>query len=208
MLLPGIGEAGQRRLRAARVLIVGCGALGSVVADTLARAGVGGLRLVDRDVVEITNLQRQVLYDERDVEQSVPKSEAARQRLELINRQVHVEAHVDDFNHRNAERFVDGVDLIVDGLDNFEARYLLNDLAVARHLPYIYGGAVGTSGMSMPILPHPAHGRPRADAALSWTAEQSTACLRCIFPEPPPPGTSPTCDTAGVLGPAASRPRR
>ena len=214
ILLPGIGEAGQRRLMGAHALVVGCGALGTMIIDALARAGVGRLRLVDRDIVELTNLQRQVLFDEADVAEGIPKAEAARAKVARINSQVVVEAHVDDFNATNADRFAEGVDLVLDGLDNFETRYLVNDLAVARGLPYLYGGAVGTTGMSMPILPHPRHRRgpgpgsgsgPGAGAqAIAWTAEQSTPCLRCVFPEAPPPGSSPTCDTAGVLGPAVA----
>jgi len=208
MLLPGIGEEGQARLAAARVLVVGCGALGSVIVDLLARAGVGGLTIVDRDLVEITNLQRQVLYDEADVEAGVPKAEAARRRVAQINRQVDVRAHVDDFCQTNAERFVQGASVILDGLDNFETRYLLNDLAVKRGLPYIYGGAVGTTGVSLAVLPHPDHRRnpdepPRA--AVHWAPGASTPCLRRVFPEAPPPGMSPTCDTAGILGPVVSQ---
>jgi adenylyltransferase/sulfurtransferase len=200
MLLPGIGEAGQRRLVAAHVLVVGCGALGTVIADGLARAGVGRLRLVDRDVVEITNLQRQILFDESDVRRCLPKAEAARERLGQINSQVRVEACVDDFNHRSAERLARDVHLVMDGLDNFETRYLLNDLAVSHHLPYVYGGAVGVTGMSMPILPAANGLPPDAPGAIRWSPDQATPCLRCIFPEAPPPGSIPTCDTAGVLG--------
>jgi len=184
ILLPGIGEDGQRRLSASHALIVGCGALGTVIADGLARAGVGTLTIVDRDTVELTNLQRQVLFDEADVQATMPKAEAARAKLARINSGVTVHAHVDDFGPRNAERYAEGADVILDGLDNFETRYVVNDLAVSRGTPYIYGGAVATGGMSMAILP----GR--------------TPCLRCVFPEPPPPGSQPTCDTAGVLGAA------
>ncbi len=192
-------------MRHSHALLVGCGALGSVIADSLVRAGIGTLSIVDRDIVELTNLQRQILFDEEDVAGGIPKAEAARTKLARINHQVTVNAYVDDFNHRNAERFLPpGVDLILDGLDNFETRYLLNDLAVSHRLPYVYGGAVGMTGMSMTILPHPAHGIPERSAPnkqIDWSEEQATPCLRCIFPEPPPPGTSPTCDTAGVLGP-------
>jgi adenylyltransferase/sulfurtransferase len=183
MLLPWIGESGQQRLRDAHALLVGCGALGSVIADSLARAGVGRLTIVDRDVVEITNLQRQVLFDEADVEAAVPKAIAAQSKLARINSEITVTACVDDFSHRNAERLLGDADVIVDGLDNFETRYLLNDLAVARERPYVYGGAVGVSGMSFVVLPG------------------SSPCLRCVFPDAPPPGITPTCDTAGVLGP-------
>jgi adenylyltransferase/sulfurtransferase len=202
MLLPVIGDAGQRALDDACVLIVGCGALGTVVADSLARAGVGRMVIVDRDLVEPTNLQRQILFDDADARRGTPKAEAARARLAAVNPLVHVDAHVDDFNHRNALRFAADADVIVDGLDNFETRYLLNDLAVRRGLPYVYAGAVGTTGMSLTILPHPDCAAPAGPRAGRWPAAEATPCLRCLFPEPPPPGTSPTCDTAGVLGPA------
>ncbi len=201
MLLPAIGEEGQRRLIKAHALVVGCGALGCAIIDSLARAGVGRLTIIDRDLVEITNLQRQTLFDEDDAEQGAPKAEAAKARVARINSQVTVLACVDDLNPRNAESFVDGVDIILDGLDNFESRYLLNDLAVKHGLPYIYGGAVAASGASMAILPHHGHRSGSARSAVRWTEDQSTPCLRCVFPEAPPPGASPTCDTAGVLGP-------
>ena len=206
MLLPGIGPEGQERLARARALVVGCGALGSVIVDTLARAGVGALAIVDRDVVEVTNLQRQVLFNEADVAAGVPKAEAAKRAVAAINRQVRVDAHVDDFNWRNAEVLVEGAEVILDGLDNFETRYLLNDLAVKHGLPYVYGGAVGTTGVSMTVLPHPAAAGPRAptERLVGWAADASTPCLRCVFPEAPPPGSSPTCDTAGVLGPVVN----
>ncbi len=179
-LIPGIGADGQRRLGEARVLLVGCGALGSVSADLLVRAGVGRLRLVDRDVVELTNLQRQVLYDESDV--GTPKATAARNRLEAVNSEVDVQAFIDDVDATNIGSLADDCDLIIDGLDNFETRYLLNDFSVSTGTPWIYGGAVGTTGMSAVMLPG------------------DTPCLRCIFPEPPATGTTPTCETAGVLG--------
>ncbi len=199
MLLPGFGEEGQRRLRESTALVLGCGALGTVVADMLARAGVGHLVIVDRDFIELTNLQRQVLFDERDVADAIPKAEAAKRKLATINSQVEVTAIVDDINHTNIERFAAGADLLVDGLDNFETRYLANDLAVKRGLPYVYGGAVGTTGMAFPILPH----TPDGDAA--WETleggSRATPCFRCLFDEAPPPGMSATCDTVGVIGP-------
>ena len=207
MLLAGIGENGQQQLRESHALVVGCGALGSVIVDSLARAGVGTLTIVDRDVVEITNLQRQILYDEADVSAGTPKAIAAKAKIARVNSDVIVHAHVDDFNHRNAESFLNvrrggkSVDIILDGLDNFETRYLLNDLAVMRGLPYIYGGAVATTGVSMTIVPHPAMRKGESSSAVKWNEQQATPCLRCVFPEAPPPGISPTCDTAGVLGP-------
>lgn len=204
MLLHGIGEAGQQRLQQSHALVAGCGALGSSIADTLTRAGVGTITIVDRDLVEITNLQRQILFDENDVRDALPKAEAARQKLARINSEITIHAHVDDISPRNINRYTQGVDIILDGLDNFETRYLLNDVAVRDHIAYIYGGAVGTTGMSMPILPKSAPTTKSKSNKQHWSDEQSTACLRCIFPEAPPPGTSPTCDTIGVLGPAVT----
>ena len=176
ILLPGIGEAGQVRLLGSHALIVGCGALGTVIADALARAGVGTLTIVDRDTVELTNLQRQVLFDEADVERVVPKAQAAGAKLRRVNSANTVNTRVDDFSHRNAERHAEGADIILDGLDNFETRYVLNDLAVKHGLPYIYGGAVGTTGVSMTILPHPAAACSRAptERLVRWAADAST----------------------------------
>lgn len=183
MLLPGIGEIGQERLRRAHLLIVGCGALGSMAAELLARAGVGTLSIIDRDVVEVTNLQRQVLFDQQDAHEGLPKAVAARKRLAAINSEVNVHAIVDDLVAANAEQHMSDVDFILDGLDNYETRYLLNDLAVKHQKPLIHGGAVGMTGSVLTIIPG------------------TTPCLRCVFPEIPAAGTMPTCDTAGVLGP-------
>src|SRR5690606_38970221 len=138
MLLPGFGEEGQRRLGRSTALVLGCGALGTVAADLLARAGVGRLVIVDRDFVELTNLQRQVLFDEQDLADALPKAEAARRKLARINSQVEVSAVVDDLNHRTIERYAGEADVLVDGLDNFETRYLANDYAVKRGVPYVY----------------------------------------------------------------------
>ena len=201
MLLAGIGEEGQKQLAQSRVLLVGCGALGCTIADLLARAGVGRLTLIDRDIVEWTNLQRQTLFTEDDARHGRTKADAARLRLRAINDDVAIDAFADDFNARNAERYAHGNDLLIDGLDNFETRYLLNDLAVHHHVPYVYGGAVGMTGMSMVVLPHADAARPAWTGRLAWSDQQATPCLRCLFPEAPPPGTTPTCDTAGVLGP-------
>jgi len=178
-----IGEAGQRKLLASRVLVCGCGALGSVLANTLARAGVGHLRLVDRDFLELNNLQRQVLYDEEDVAAGVPKAVAAQAKLQRINSQVEVESIVTDVDHANIESLIEGVDMIVDGTDNFETRFLLNDAAVKFNLPWVYGGCIGAEGQTMTIIPG------------------DTPCLRCLMQDAPPPGTTPTCDTAGIVGP-------
>ncbi|MAE65118.1 MAG: thiamine biosynthesis protein ThiF [Phycisphaeraceae bacterium] len=199
MLLPRIGAQGQQKLLDATALIVGCGALGSVIASTLARAGVGHLRIADRDFVEITNLQRQVLFDESDVEQALPKAEAARMQIARVNRQVEVTAIVDDVNASNVEKLAEGCDVILDGLDNFETRFLLNDVAVKRSVPYIYGGAVATLGMTFDVLPR----TPGGDSP--WErADRASPCMRCVFDAAPPPGEMATCDTAGVLGPVVS----
>jgi adenylyltransferase/sulfurtransferase len=199
MLLPGFGEDGQRRLLNSTVLVVGCGALGTVLANTLARAGVGHLKIVDRDFIETTNLQRQILFDESDVENAIPKAEAARQKIGAINSGVTVTPVVDDVNHTNVEKLAEGCDVLVDGVDNFETRFLVNDVAVKRGIPYVYGGAVGTVGMAYSILPHTSSGDT------SWEANgYATPCLRCIFEQTPPPGMNPTCDTTGVLGPTVS----
>lgn len=202
-LLPGIGIEGQKKLRDSTALVIGCGALGTVIANMLGRAGVGHLIIVDRDFIELTNLQRQILFDEDDVAQAIPKAEAAKRKLATINSQVKVTAVVDDVNHTNIEALchVDGkkVDIIVDGLDNFETRFILNDVAVKLGIPYVYGGAVGTVGMSYAILPHTEKGDT------IWEQKGvATPCIRCIFEQAPPPGMNPTCDTAGVLGPVVS----
>lgn len=226
MLLPGFGEEGQRKLLNATALVVGCGALGTVIANMLARAGVGHLIIVDRDFIEMTNLQRQVLFDENDVKNAIPKAEAAKAKLATINSQVKVSAVVDDVNHTNIEWLAgvkpDGsdapdspagkkVDIIIDGVDNFETRYLANDCAVKHGIPYVYGGAVGTVGASYPILPHTTKAAPSSAGAETpvgttpWEKlGKATPCLRCIFEQAPPPGLNPTCDTAGVIGPAVS----
>ncbi|MBC7228722.1 MAG: ThiF family adenylyltransferase [Thermoflexales bacterium] len=186
VLLPQIGPEGQERLRASRVALVGCGALGTVIADGLARAGVGYLRIIDRDVVELHNLQRQVLFDEADVAAALPKAVAAARKLARINSEVQVELVVADLAPRNAERLLDGVDLVVDGTDNFEARYLVNDVCVKHRRPWVYGAVVATYGMTTTFLP----GR--------------TVCFRCMLAKKPAPGTTPTCDTVGVLGAAVN----
>jgi adenylyltransferase/sulfurtransferase len=184
-LFPPIGAAGQERLRGAHALLTGCGGLGAEAASLLARAGVGRLRLVDRDVVDLSNLQRQALYDEADARGGVPKAVAAARHLRAINAEVEVEPVVADLHAGNVLELLAGVDLVVDGFDNFEGRYLLNDACVRRGVPWVHGACVGSYGVSTLVVP----GR--------------TPCLRCVQPELPPPGSSPTCDTAGILGPAA-----
>jgi len=183
ILFSQIGPEGQKRLARARVLLVGCGALGSVSADILVRAGVGFMRICDRDDLELNNLQRQVLYNEQDIADQLPKALAAARALARINSTVQVEPLATDVDHTNIERLGNDVDLLIDGTDNFETRYLVNDFAVHSAKPWIYGAAVAATGMSMTILP----GR--------------SPCLRCVFPEPPPADMNPTCDTVGVMAP-------
>jgi adenylyltransferase/sulfurtransferase len=202
MLLPGFGAEGQERLRASTAAVLGCGALGCLAADLLARAGVGHLVIVDRDVVEPTNLQRQVLFDEQDAATGVPKAVAAQRRLRAVNSAVRVSAIVDDLHRGNIERHVAPADVLVNGLDNFETRYLANDVAVKHGIPFVYGGAVGTTGAAFAVLPHTQAG------TAPWETQggnnRATPCLRCLFEEPPAPGSVPTCDTVGVLASAVT----
>jgi adenylyltransferase/sulfurtransferase len=202
MLLPGFGAEGQERLRASTAVVLGCGALGCLAADLLARAGVGHLVIVDRDVVEPTNLQRQVLFDERDVAEGLPKAVAAQRRLKAVNSAVRVTPIVDDLNRDNIERHAASAGALVDGLDNFETRYLANDVAVKHGIPFVYGGAVGTTGAAFAILPHTESGT--APWETHGGVNRATPCLRCLFEEPPAPGTVPTCDTVGVLASAVA----
>lgn len=190
-LIPGIGAEGQERLLKSHALIVGCGALGCAITDFLARAGVGTLTIIDRDVVELTNLQRQTLFDERDARDAFPKADAAARRVAQVNSGIRVRPLVADFTHENAESILAELPtgVILDGTDNLGTRYLLNDLAVKHSIPYIYAGAVGTRGMTMSILP---------------CGSAPTPCLRCIFPEIPTDPTMLTCDTAGILGPVVA----
>ena len=180
-----LGPAGQERLAAARIAVVGCGALGGVVAMALARAGVGFLRLIDRDTPERSNLPRQVLFEEADVEAGLPKAVAAAQRLARINSAIAIEPVVADLAAANATDLLSGVDVIVDGTDNFEARFLVNEVACRHRIPWVHGGALGAEGRVLSIIPG------------------QTACLRCLIPEPPAPGSLPTCETAGIIGPTA-----
>jgi adenylyltransferase/sulfurtransferase len=177
------GEQGQRRLAGSAAMVCGCGALGSMAANILVRAGVGRVRIVDRDFVETSNLQRQVLFDEDDVAGQLPKAVAAAEKLRRVNSEVCVEAVVADVEPGNVESLCRDVQVIVDGTDNFETRFLLNDVAVKHGIPWVYGGCLGAEGQTMTILPG------------------ETACLRCLMPDCPPPGTLPTCDTAGILAP-------
>lgn len=178
-VLPEIGPRGQARLAGSQVVVVGLGALGCVSADLLARAGVGRLRLVDRDVVELVNLQRQILYSEADLDR--PKAEAAADRLRAVNASIEIEAVAKDLHAATVDAVLRGADLVVDGTDNLETRYLLNEAILDAHIPFVYGGAVGTFGMVFAIR------------------SPETACFRCLNPRTPAPGTLPTCETAGIL---------
>lgn len=191
MLFAPLGTVGQQRLAAAKVAIIGCGALGTAQADLLVRAGVGQLTLIDRDVVEVSNLQRQTLFDESDAAAGLPKAAAAQARLQRVNHAVEIQARIADLDPDHAEALLAGHDLLLDGTDNAETRYLVNDFAVAHSLPWVYGAAVGSEGLSFTVIPG------------------ETACLECLFPDPSPapaeadalrpPELMPTCDTAGVL---------
>lgn len=179
-IFPGIGPEGQKSLGDSYAVVVGCGALGSIISSALVRAGVGRVRVVDRDFIEYHNLPRQLLYTERDIEENLPKAVAAERHLREANSDALVEGVVADFNRTNAEELVEGAGVIVDGLDNFETRYLINDVALKLGIPWVYGGAVASSGMSATFLPG---GKP---------------CFRC-FIQKPPAGATLTCDTAGVV---------
>ncbi len=182
-LFPGIGPEGQRKLGAASVVQIGCGALGTVIASALTRAGVGRLRIVDRDFIENHNLQRQLLYTERDIVENLPKATAAERHLREANSEIEIEGVVADFNQSNAEKLAAGADVIVDALDNFDARFLINDVALKLGIPWVYGGAVSSTGMTATFLP----GEP--------------PCFRCLMSEPPG-GVGMTCDTAGIVNSA------
>jgi molybdopterin-synthase adenylyltransferase len=185
ILFSGIGAEGQRRLAAGRVAIVGCGATGSALASLLARAGVGKLRIIDRDYVEPSNLQRQSLFDENDAAESLPKAVAAVRKISSFNSEIFVEAKVEDLTPRNIEVLLEDVDVILDGTDNFETRYLLNDYAVKMSRRWIYAAAVGSYAVSLNVVPG------------------ETSCLACIFPDSPR-GMVETCETAGILNTAVN----
>lgn len=191
-LVSVIGQAGRQRLSEARVLLVGCGALGTVIAEQLVRGGIGRLRLADRDLVELTNLQRQVLFDEADAKESTPKAVAAERRLRAINSTVQVDPRVVDVNPTNIEMLCGvtdkdhPVDIILDGTDNVAIRYLINDVSVKHGIPWVYGACIGTEGRVAAVTPN------------------AGPCLRCLFEAPPPTGSLATCDTAGVLASVAA----
>ena len=183
-MFPAIGEEGQVKLSNGNVVIIGCGALGTNIATLLVRAGVGKVRIVDRDFIEYHNLQRQILFDEEDIKAGLPKAIAAERHLRKVNSSVQIEGIVADANYTNIEKLCSGANVILDGLDNFETRFLINDVAMKHKIPWVYGGAIASSGVTMTIIPG------------------KTACFRCISPVLPDPGTTPTCETAGVVGTA------
>jgi len=185
ILFAPVGMEGQKKLAAARIAIVGCGATGSVLASLLARAGAGYLRIIDRDYVEPSNLQRQVLFDEADAAESLPKAIAAARKICALNSAITCEPHADDLTPANVEELLEGVDIVLDGTDNFETRYLINDFAVSAGIPWVYAAAVGSYGVTMTVLPG------------------ETACLACVFPDSPQ-GLVETCDTSGILNSAVN----
>lgn len=183
-LFSGIGKEGQTRLANSCAVIIGCGALGTIMATSLVRAGVGKVRIIDRDFIEYHNLQRQVLFDEDDIRNELPKAVAAERHLKRVNSSVEIEGIVADVNYTNVERFVSDADIVLDGLDNFETRFLINDVSLKHKIPWVYGGAISSSGMTMSIIPG------------------DTPCFRCVSASPPSGGMVLTCDTAGVISPA------
>jgi len=184
ILFREIGEEGQKKLGNSSVVIIGCGALGTIIATSLVRAGVGKVKIIDRDFIEYHNLQRQVLFDEEDIESQLPKAIAAERHLKKVNSSVEIEGVVADVNYANIERLITGADLILDGLDNLETRFLINDVSLKHKIPWVYGGAVSASGMTTNIIPG------------------ETPCFRCVVPSLPPSAVIHTCDTVGVIGPA------
>ena len=184
MLLAEVGQDGQEQLRKARVAVIGCGGLGTVVSDLLVRAGVGKVKIADRDRIELSNLQRQSLYNEDDIVQNLPKAVTAAAKLSRVNSQVIVEPVVIDINARNIEDIVNDTDLVIDGTDNYETRYLINDVCMKHNIPWIYASVAATFGMTMAIIP------------------ERTACLRCFCMDMPLTGSTPGTDTVGVWAPA------
>lgn len=183
ILFHKIGPEGQGMISRSTVVVIGIGALGTVISSQLCRAGVGRLRLVDRDFVELSNLQRQILFDENDARLRLPKVVAAADKLRAVNSEITIEPVIADVTSRNVEQIILEADLILDGNDNMETRFLINDAALKMNKPWIYGAALGSEGMSMNVIPG------------------QTPCLRCLMPETPQPGTMPSCETEGVLSP-------
>lgn len=184
ILFPGIGKEGQKKLSSSYVVVIGCGALGSIISTSLVRAGVGKVRIIDRDFIEYHNLQRQLLFDEEDIRNELPKAIAAERHLKKVNSSIDIEGIVADVNFTNIERLIKGADIVLDGLDNYETRFLINDASLKLNIPWIYGGAIASLGMMKVIIPH------------------ETSCFRCLIEELPPTKTIMTCDTAGVISPA------
>ncbi len=185
ILFQHIGEERQKQLMNRSAVVIGCGALGTVSSSYLARAGIGRLKIIDRDFIEESNLQRQILFDESDISGNIPKAIAAQRKLQKINTKIEIEGVVTDIDYSNIEELTEGVDIIIDGTDNFETRFLINDFCVKNSVPWIYGACIGSGGLVMNIIP------------------SETPCLRCVFEIMPQIGSFPTCDTAGVIGPIA-----
>lgn len=185
IIFPEIGRNGQKKLHDSRIAIVGCGALGSRIAEEMTRSGCGYIRIIDRDFLELSNLQRQVLFTEKDVVKELPKAVAAQKHLKEINLDIKIDSIVDDLNYSTVEKYLNGVDLILDGTDNLEVRMVINDYSQKNIIPYIYDACVSSYGCTFNIIPG------------------ETACIRCIYPELPPPGEVETCDTAGIISPLA-----
>lgn len=196
-IFPGIGQEGQQRLAAATIVVVGCGATGSHLAEMLTRTGVGRLRVVDRDFVELTNLQRQTLFDEDDIAANLPKAVAAVDKLRRINHTIEIESVVADVNPGNVLDLLADATVVLDGTDNFSTRYLLNDACVRLGKPWVYTGVIASYGMTATLIPDAAAEELPGERA-------ATACLRCLLGVIPAPGTTATCDTAGVVGPVVS----
>ncbi len=197
MIFPPVGEDGQARLHAATVVVVGCGATGTALSNLLVRAGVGRVRIIDRDFIELNNLQRQILFDEDDIAANLPKAAAAAAKLRRVNRDVTVEGIVADVNPGNVLSLLADADLVMDGTDNFSTRFLLNDACLHLGLPWVYTGVIASYGMTATFIPDGAASKLPGD-------RDATGCLRCMIGELPAPGTTPTCDTAGVIGPAVT----
>lgn len=197
IIFPGLGQNGQERLLTAKAVIVGCGATGTALSNLLVRAGVGHVRIIDRDYIEINNLQRQILFDEDDIAANLPKAEAAARKLRRVNSDVNVEGIVADLNPGNVLNLIGDADVVLDGTDNFTTRFLINDACLSLGKPWIYTGVIASYGMTATLIPE------GAVAKLAGN-RQATGCLRCFLPDLPAPGTTPTCDTAGVIGPGVA----
>jgi adenylyltransferase/sulfurtransferase len=197
IIFPPFGEESQRRLLAATAVVVGCGATGTALSNLLVRAGVGRVRIIDRDYIELNNLQRQILFDEDDIAANLPKAEAAARKLRRVNRGVTVEGLVADVNPGNVLGLLDDADIVLDGTDNFSTRFLLNDACLYLAKPWVYTGVIAAYGMTATFIPDGA--APKLPGTRA-----TTGCLRCMIEEVPAPGATPTCDTAGIIGPAAA----